>query len=219
MMMLSVLASGPIPTLEQVLAPWAQVAAIILVIELFFFVLIWLALNVGFTFLSGWVREKAELIKRLRPVINSVNSTTEAAIKGTLPPAGANDNKIVRTVAEIPARASSIEGKINQASDRVAGAVIEFRARTAMVQGIAKSFFLPGLNRPASRVPAIKSPGLKMLLEEHSPEVTVKTQDGNVDLAAPEVAATTVSSAQLKEPSRDEAQAIASAQVKDAPVD
>jgi hypothetical protein len=219
MMMLSVLASGPIPTLEQVLAPWAQVAAIILVIELFFFVLIWLALNVGFTFLSGWVREKAELIKRLRPVINSVNSTTEAAIKGTLPPAGANDNKIVRTVAEIPARASSIEGKINQASDRVAGAVIEFRARTAMVQGIAKSFFLPGLNRPASRVPAIKSPGLKMLLEEHSPEVTVKTQDGNVDLAAPEVAATTVSSAQLKEPSRDEAQVIASAQVKDAPVD
>lgn len=218
-MMLSVLASGPIPTLEQVLAPWAQVAAIILVIELFFFVLIWLALNVGFTFLSGWVREKAELIKRLRPVINSVNSTTEAAIKGTLPPAGANDNKIVRTVAEIPARASSIEGKINQASDRVAGAVIEFRARTAMVQGIAKSFFLPGLNRPASRVPAIKSPGLKMLLEEHSPEVTVKTQDGNVDLAAPEVAATTVSSAQLKEPSRDEAQVIASAQVKDAPVD
>ena len=173
----------------------------------------------GFTFLSGWVREKTELVKRLRPVINSVNSTTEAAIKGTLPAAGANDNKIVRTVAEIPARASSIEEKINHASDRVAGAVIEFRARTAMVQGIVKSFLLPGLNRPASRMPAIKSPGLKMLLEEHSPEIAVKTQDGNVDLAAPEATATTVSSTQLKDSSRDEAQAVASAQVKDAPVD
>src|SRR6266567_914920 len=217
-MMLSILASGPTPPLEQVLAPWAQIAAIILVIELFFFILIWLALNVGFTFLSGWVREKAELIKKLRPVINGVNSTTEAAIKGTLPAAGANDNKIVRTVAEIPARASSIEEKINQASDRVAGAVIEFRARTAMVQGIVKSFLLPGLNKPAPLMPALKSPGLKMLLEERSPEVTVETGDGNVKLVTPEATATTVSSEQLKEPSQDEAPA-ASAQVKDASVD
>ena len=185
-MMLFILASGPTPTLEQALAPWAQVAAIILVIELFFFILIRLALNVGFTFLFGWVREKAELVKKLRPMVDNVNMTTEAASKGTLPPAGANDNKIVRTVAEIPARASSIEGKINQGSDRVAGAVIEFRARTAMVQGIVKSFFLPGLNKPPSRMPAVKSPDLKMLLEEQAPEVTVKTEDGKVALAAPE---------------------------------
>ena len=218
-MMLFTLASGPTPTLEQILAPWGQVAAIILVIELFFFILIWLALNVGFTFLSRWVREKTELIKKLRPVINSVNSTTEAAIKGTLPAAGANDNKIVRAVAEIPARASSVEEKINQGSDRLAGAVIEFRARTAMVQGIIKTFFLPGLNKPAPRMPAIKSPGLKMNLEGHLPEVAVKTQDGKVDLAAPEVAATTVSSEELKDPSRHKAQAVASAHVKDAPVD
>ena len=166
-MLLSVLASGPTSTLEHVLAPWAQIAAIILVIELFFFILIWLALNAGLTFLSGWVREKAELIKKLRPVVDSVNATTEAAIKGTLPPAGASDNKIVRTAAEIPARASSIEKKINQGSDRVAAAVIEFRARTVMVQGIVKSFFLPGLNKPTARLPASKSPGLKMLQEEH----------------------------------------------------
>ena len=218
-MMLSILASGPTPTLEQALEPWARVAAIILVIELFLFILIWLALNVGFTFLSGWVREKAELIKKLRPIVDSVNATTGAAIKGTLPAAGANDNKIVRAVAEIPARASSIEQKINQGSDRLAGAVIEFHARTAMVQGIVKSFFLPGLNRPTTRMPAIKSPGLKMLLEEHAPEMTVKTEDGNVALAAPAATATTVSSAQLKDPSRDEAQAAASAQLKDAPVD
>ncbi len=218
-MMLSILASGPMPTLGHVLETLGRIAAIILVIELFLFVLIWLAVNAGLTFLFGWVREKTELIKKLRPVVDNVNATTEAAIKGTLPAAGANDNKIVRAVAEIPARASSIEEKINQGSDRLAGAVIEFRARTAMVQGIVKSFFLPGLNKPSTRMPAIKSPGLKMLLEEHAPEVTVKTVYGNVALAAPEATATTVSSAQLKDPARDEAQAAASAQLKDAPVD
>jgi len=220
MMMLSVLASNPTPTLEQVLAPWAQVSAIILVIELFFFILIWLALNAGFTFLSGLVREKAELIKKLRPVVDSVNTTTESAIKGTLPPAGANDNKIVRAAAQIPARANSIEKKINQGSDRVAGAVIEFRARTVMVRGIVKSFFLPGLNKPTARMPAVKSPGLKMLLEEQGPEVNVKTEDGYVGLEAPAGTATAVSSGQLKDTSRvEEAQAITSARLKDAPVD
>jgi len=198
-MMLSILASGPTPTLEQALAPWAQVAAIILVIELFFFILIRLALNVGFTFLFSWVREKAELVKKLRPVVDSVNATTEAASKGTLPAAGANDNKIVRTVAAIPARASSIEEKINQGSDRLAGAVIEFHARRAMVQGIVKSFFLPGLNKSTAGMPAVKSPGLKMLLEEHAPGVTVKTEDGKVALAAPEAMATPASSTQLKD--------------------
>src|SRR5260370_33767949 len=100
MMMLSILASGPTPTLEQVLAPWAQIAAIILVIELFLFVLIGLAFNAGLTFLSGWVREKAELIKKLRPVVDNENATTGATIKGTLPAAGANGRKFVRTTAE-----------------------------------------------------------------------------------------------------------------------
>ena len=186
------LASGP-ATLEQVLAPWGQIAAIILVIELFLFVLIFLALNVGLTFLSAWVREKAELVKKIRPKIDNVNGTTEAAIKGTLPDAKADENKIVRTVAEIPARANTIEEKVNEESDRVARAVIEFRARTVMVQTIVKTFFLPGLNRPAHpRLAKIKSPGPRMLPEEHTPEVAADS--GYVELAAPGRVATPVSS-------------------------
>jgi hypothetical protein len=191
-MMPYLLASGP-ATLEQVLAPWGQIAAIILVIELFLFVLIFLALNVGLTFLSAWVREKAELVKKIRPKIDNVNGTTEAAIKGTLPDAKADENKIVRTVAEIPARANTIEEKVNEESDRVARAVIEFRARTVMVQTIVKTFFLPGLNRPAHpRLAKIKSPGPRMLPEEHTPEVAADS--GYVELAAPGRVATPVSS-------------------------
>jgi hypothetical protein len=197
MMMPYLLASGP-STLEQILAPWAQIAAIILVIELFLFVLIFLALNVGFTFLSTWVREKSELVKKLRPMIDNVNATTEAASKGTLPAAKADENKVVRTVAEIPARANAIEEKINEESDRVARAVIEFRARTVMVQGIVKAFFLPGLTRPAqSHMGEIKGQEPRMLLEEHPPEVAAG--DGYVELAAPGKAATPVSSIQHKD--------------------
>ncbi len=180
-MMPYLLASGP-ATLEQVLAPWGQIAAIILVIELFLFVLIFLALSVGFTFLSAWVREKSELVKKLRPIIDNVNATTEAAIKGTLPAAKADENKVVRTVAEIPARANTIEEKVNEESDRVARAVIEFRARTVMVKGIVKAFFLPGLTRPArSRMGEIESPGPRMLLEEHPSEVVAN--NGYTELA------------------------------------
>jgi hypothetical protein len=200
MMMPYLLASGP-ATLEQILAPWGQIAAIILVIELFLFVLIFLALNVGLTFLSAWVREKAELVKKLRPIIDNVNATTEAAIKGTLPDAKANENKIVRTVAEIPARANTIEEKLNKESDRVAKAVIEFRARTVMVQTIVKAFFLPGLTRPARlHIDEIKSPGQRMLLEEHPSEVAA--DNGHLELAAPG-AASPVTSAPLKDASVD----------------
>jgi hypothetical protein len=200
-MMPYLLASGP-ATLEQVLAPWGQIAAIILVIELFLFVLIFLALNVGLTFLSAWVREKAELVKKLRPIIDNVNETTEAAIKGTLPDAKADENKVVRTVAEIPARANTIEEKVNEESDRVARAVIEFRARTVMVQTIVKTFFLPGLNRPAQpRLAEIKSPGPRMLPEEHTPEVAADS--GYVELAAPGRVATPVSSIRRNDASVD----------------
>lgn len=200
-MMSYLLASGPSP-LEQALARWGQIAAIILVIELFLFVLIFLALTVGLTFLSAWVREKAELVKKLRPIIDNVNATTEAAIKGTLPEAKADENKIVRTVAEIPARANTIEGKVNEESDRVARAVIEFRARTVMVQGIVKALFLPGQARPAQlHIDEIKSPGPRALVEEHPPQVAA--DNGYVELAVPGRAARPVSSIQHQDASVD----------------
>ncbi|MBA2287424.1 MAG: hypothetical protein H0W02_18280 [Ktedonobacteraceae bacterium] len=163
------------------LAAWGQAAAILLSIELFLFILIGLAVSAGLLFGLSWVREKAELVKKLRPVVNSINETTEQAIKGTLPAEQPGDNKIVRTVAEVPARARGVEQKIEQGSDRVAGAVIEFRARTMMVREVAKAFFLPGLGPPKAKTfmtrevareigPGYKSPGYRSLIEERSAE-------------------------------------------------
>src|SRR5947209_3504463 len=158
--MLNVLAGDP-------LAPWGEAAAVILLFYMFLSVIIGLAVAVGLLLGLTWVREKVELIKKLRPTVDSVNTTSEAAIKGALPPAGSTDNKIVRTVAEVPAYTHTIEKKVEEGSDRVTSAVIEFRARTEMAKTVLKSFFLPGLThgRPTTLLEegaGFKSPGYRM---------------------------------------------------------
>lgn len=172
-----VFASDPI-------AAWGQAAAIILVIELFFFVLIGLALMGGLMFGLAWVRQKVELIKRLRPTVESVNTTTEEAIHGTLPPPGPDENKVVRTIAEVPAKIDDVEKKIDKGADRVAEAVIEFRARTMMVEGMVKAFFAPKAVKQeleGRRVDVgFASPGYRRLVEERVPEVPDQVGDAFV---------------------------------------
>ena len=176
------------------LAMWGHIAAIILLIYLLVFILIGLAL--AFVLLVGmtWVREKVELIKMIRPTVNSVNKTTQAAIAGTLPEAKDDENKIIRTAAEIPAYAHEIETKVDQVSDRVASAVIEFRARSMMAKSMLKAFFLPGLaHRTQAQLEGVgfRSPGYRILIEE-------KASGGEV-VGAGEGYAGSVKASQLKD--------------------
>ena len=176
------------------LAMWGHIAAIILLIYLLVFILIGLAL--AFVLLVGmtWVREKVELIKMIRPTVNSVNKTTQAAIAGTLPEAKDDENKLIRTAAEIPAYAHEIETKVDQVSDRVAGAVIEFRARSMMAKSMLKAFFLPGLaHRTQAQLEGVgfRSPGYRILIEE-------KASGGEV-VGAGEGYAGSVKASQLKD--------------------
>jgi len=176
------------------LAMWGHIAAIILLIYLLVFILIGLAL--AFVLLVGmtWVREKVELIKMIRPTVNSVNKTTQAAIAGTLPEAKDDENKIIRTAAEIPAYAHEIETKVDEVSDRVASAVIEFRARSMMAKSMLKAFFLPGLaHRTQAQLEGVgfRSPGYRILIEE-------KASGGEV-VGAGEGYAGSVKASQLKD--------------------
>ncbi len=169
-MLLYVLAGDP-------LAPWGQAAAIILSLYMFIYILIGLALAAALMFGLTWVRQKIELIKKLRPTVESVNYALEEGNKGELPPPGPGENKIVRTIAEVPMQAVKIEKKIDDGSERVAQAVIEFRARTVMVRQMAKAFFLPGLTNGNSRSRLeetgvnFKSPGYRMLIEKAETDV------------------------------------------------
>ena len=176
------------------LAMWGHIAAIILLIYLLVFILIGLAL--AFVLLVGmtWVREKVELIKMIRPTVNSVNKTTQAAIAGTLTEAKDDENKLIRTAAEIPAYAHEIETKVDQVSDRVASAVIEFRARSMMAKSMLKAFFLPGLaHRTQAQLEGVgfRSPGYRILIEEKA--------SGDEVVGAGEGYAGSVKASQLKD--------------------
>jgi len=139
--------------MSDILTQLGQAAAIILLIYLFVNILIGLAFALVFMFAVAWAIEKAESIKKLRPTVKSVNE----AIKN--PEDGASSNKLVEVVhsiqkAAIPQKiegvqhgVQGVEQKVNQGADRVAGALIEFRARTVQAQGVLKAFFLPGLTR------------------------------------------------------------------------
>ncbi len=182
---------------NPILATWGQIAGIILVIELFFFVLIALLLNALLMFLFAWIREKAELVKKLRPAVDSVNAMATSSIKGSIYSPGIRGNKVVQTVTHLPAQMHAIEEKVEQGTDRVASAVIEFRARTVMVQGIIKAFFLPGL-MARQRKPLLEGPdskGLAMLGERASAK---ETGNGHMQVAVPQENLQAVGSAQRK---------------------
>jgi hypothetical protein len=167
---------------SPVLAAWGQIAAIVICFYILVFVLIALVFNVGMAFGLAWVREKAELLKLLRPYVESVNKTSEAAVQGV--PPTENENKIVRAVAEVPARTHTLDKQADQMADRVANAVIEFRARTVQAKTIVKAFFLPGAMKQelasttGEQGYEIKSPGYRMLVEEKAPEVPVSPEEG-----------------------------------------
>jgi hypothetical protein len=141
--------------MSDILTQIGQVAAIILLIYLLVNILVGLALAVVFMFAVAWVGEKAELIKKLRPTITSVNE----AIRNPEAAKGESANGLVKAVHSIQSvaipqkiegvehRVQSVEQKVGQGADRVVGALIEFRARTAQAQGVVKAFFLPGLTR------------------------------------------------------------------------
>ncbi len=65
---------------DPVLAGFGQTSAIIICLFLLVFIIITVALALGMVFATSWVNEKANLIKMLRPTVDSVNKTSEAAI-------------------------------------------------------------------------------------------------------------------------------------------
>lgn len=137
------------------LAPWGQAAALVLLLYVFVSIIIGVVLTAVLMFLFAWVREKAELVKKLHPALDQVNEALVAAQRGEPVPDAVAENKLVQIVTKVPKVANSalstttsIEQKVDTGSARVADAVIEFRARTEMVKTMARAFFLPGLTKP-----------------------------------------------------------------------
>jgi hypothetical protein len=123
------------------LAAWGQIAAIIIGLYALIFIVIALAFNLGMAYGLAWLREKANLIKLLRPTVVMINETTKAALKGIPPPE--SENPVVRVIAEGPFYVRTVDEKVTQASSRVSQAIIEFHARTEQAQSMVKAFLSP----------------------------------------------------------------------------
>ncbi len=159
---------------NPILATGGQIAAIVIGLYSVLFIIIAVAFNFAMAVLFNWTREKVKVIQMLRPTVDSVNKTSEALSRGLPPPA--NENRLVETVAQGPAQVQKLDRQVEQVSDKVANAVIEFRARTIQVQTVAKAFLTPNRlrrelealdgNRSDDPNRAIKSPGYQRIIEE-----------------------------------------------------
>lgn len=169
---------------DPILALGGQIAAIVICVFTLILVVVSLALHFVMAFATTWIREKAELIKVPRPKLESVNQATEAALEGVEP--AQIENSAVRAVSELPARVQAADHKVVQMSDRVAAALIEFRARTVQAQTVMKAFVAPRSMSRESVSPTykedgleFKSPGYRKLMEEQAPEIPVAPETGD----------------------------------------
>jgi hypothetical protein len=160
---------------NSALAMGGQIAAIIICAFLLIMVLLLFAVNLGLAFGLTWVREKVEVIKKLRPVVDSVNTSTEAALNGV--PVEENENKVVRAVASVPGGVHAANQKVEQITRKVADGVIEFRARTVQVQTVIKAFLRPAQFYP-QRIQSESE--VQAALEEH-PQVVVEPVAASAD--------------------------------------
>ncbi|HEY0752674.1 MAG TPA: hypothetical protein VGD98_01745 [Ktedonobacteraceae bacterium] len=136
------------------LALWGQASAVVLGIYLFLSIITGLALVVGLLLGFAWLRDKIELLRQLHSQITRVNQALVAVKEGESLPAEMAANRIISAVSQAPkiaenieTRTISVEHSVERGSERVANVVIEFHARTEMVKGMARAFFLPGLNK------------------------------------------------------------------------
>ncbi len=167
---------------NPILATGGQIAAIVIGLYSLIFIILTVVFGLTMDVLFTWLSDKVKLIRMLRPTVNSVNKTTKAMVNGAEPPA--NGNKIVQTVAQGPAQVHKLDKQVDQVTDKVANAVIEFRARTIQVQTVAKALFAPNVLRRelaehdrgqlgSNDSLEIKSPGLRILMDEKVPNAPV----------------------------------------------
>ncbi len=166
---------------NPVLAGFGQLAAIIICLFSVIFIVIAVAFNAALALGTGWLREKANLIKMLRPTVDSVNKTSEAAMQGQAP--SQDGNAIIRNIAKVPQGVQVADKKVEEATDKVAKAVIEFHARTVQVQTVAKAFLFPNRGQARAEIAAadeglqFNSPGYRELMREKAPVTTVETDN------------------------------------------
>jgi hypothetical protein len=155
---------------EELVVVLGRIAAIVLTLYLFIFALFFMVAALLLLFGNAWLRDKVDLLRNLRLLAGRIDTAMHVPSGEMLPAVLEPDDALERAVRaihqvqsvqvvqkakDVQKQASSIEKTVDQSTDRIANAVIEFRARTVMVQGILKAFFLPGLTKQKPHVPLL----------------------------------------------------------------
>ncbi len=137
---------------------------------MFLFALLFFVGSLLLLYANSWVREKVALLHQLRTIVESLDTAIHTPPNESLPAALEPDNRfgqvlqaihtvqaveVVEIARNAQKQVNAIEKRVEPVADRIAGGVIEFRARTVMAQGILKAFFLPGMAKSKSREPLL----------------------------------------------------------------
>jgi hypothetical protein len=155
---------------DDLVTDLGRIAAIILTLYLFLFVVFFLVVSGLLLVANTWLQDKVELLHNLRSIIENIDTTIHTPGSETLPATLEPDNnlgqalqaihmvqsvQVVEVAKNTQKQVDGIEKRVEPVADRIAGGVIEFRARTVMAQGMLKAFFLPGLIKPKTRSPLL----------------------------------------------------------------
>jgi len=155
---------------DDLLTTLGRIAALVLVIYVFLFAVLFFVGSLLLLYGNAWVRDKVGLLRQLRSVVESIDAAIHTPPTESLPASLETDTRLSQALQAIhmaqsvqvveiakntQKQVNNIEKKVEPVADRIAGGVIEFRARTVMAQGILKAFFLPGLIKLKPRDPLL----------------------------------------------------------------
>src|SRR6266566_4939841 len=155
---------------DDLLTTLGRIAALVLVIYVFLFAVLFFVGSLLLLYGNAWVRDKVGLLRQLRSVVESIDAAIHTPPTESLPANLETDTRLSQALQAIhmaqsvqvveiakntQKQVNNIEKKVEPVADRIAGGVIEFRARTVMAQGMLKAFFLPGLVKRKPRSPLL----------------------------------------------------------------
>src|SRR6266496_5601782 len=153
---------------EDLLTTLGRIAALVLVIYVFLFAVLFFVGSLLLLYGNAWVRDKVGLLHQLRSVVESIDTAIHTPVSESLPATLETDTRLSQALQAIHMAQSvqviekakstqkqvdNIAKRVEPVADRIAGGVIEFRARTVMAQSMLKAFFLPGLVKLKPRGP------------------------------------------------------------------
>ena len=160
----------PTPPDNDLLTTLGRIAALVLIIYVFLFAMLFFVVSLLLLYGNAWLRDKLGLLHQLRVIVESVDTTIDSQGKEALPATLESYKRldqalqaiqmvqsvhVVEIAKNTQKQVDSIEKRVEPVADRIADGVIEIRARTVMAQGILKAFFLPGLIKLKPRDPVL----------------------------------------------------------------